>query len=97
MRSLLKKLNNAYYNNEDLLSVCHLPSDLKTLVALEQANCISIRKAWGGTIVGIKLGNSSEIYLIERSELWLNRILSYIAGIVTAVIVPFIAQLIKHV
>ena len=97
MRSLLKKLNNAYYNNEDLLSVCNFPSDLKTLVALEQANCISIRKAWGGTIVGIDLGNSSEIYLVERSEIWVNRIISFIAGVATAVIVPFIVQLIKHV
>ena len=95
MNRLLKRFKHAYYNNDDLMNVCDLDNDMETIAALEQYDCIKVRRAMGGHVYFISLGDRSEIYSIERSELWFNRIVSYIAGIISAIIVPLLISLIK--
>lgn len=95
MNRLLKRFKHAYYNNDDLLNVCDLYNDMETIAALEQYDCIKVRRAMGGHVYSITLGDKSEIYSIERSELWFNRIVSYIAGIISAIIVPLLISLIR--
>lgn len=41
----------------------------------------------------VALGTKGPIYLLERSELWMNRIAGFICGILTSVIVGYLLKL----
>ena len=86
MYRLLTKMLDAERSGNTMLSVCNLPKDEEILSALQEANCIEIEYA-DNTIWFIHRGQKPRLYLIERSELWVNRIISFILGIASALLI----------
>lgn len=64
----------------------NVPKDEEILSALQEANCIEIKYA-DNTIRFIRRGEKPYLYLVERSELLVNRIISFILGIASTLIV----------
>ena len=86
MYRLLAKMLDAERSGKTMLSACNLPKDEEILSALQEANCIKIDYA-DDRIWFIMRGEKPRLYLIERSELWVNRIISFILGIASTLIV----------
>ena len=86
MYRLLTRMLNAERSGKTMLSACNLPKDEEILSALQEANCIEIEYA-DNTIWFIHRGQKPRLYLIERSELWRNRIISFILGIASTLLV----------
>lgn len=86
MYRLLTKMLDAERSGKTMLSACNLPKDKEILSALQEANCIEIEYA-DNTIWFIHHGQKPRLYLIERSELWVNRIISFILGIASTLLV----------
>lgn len=63
--------------------------DTVTLTRLEQLQCIKLNKTLSG-IYDINQGPKSTLYTLERSELWFNRICSYVFGIISGLIISFV-------
>ncbi len=40
-------------------------------------------------------GEQSSLYVLERSEVWLNRVISFIAGILTTVAAQYIIEFLR--
>ncbi len=90
----LKTINKYWLAQIDLKTVLS-DIDESTLSAIEQYECIRIDKTWGGHIIEIYPGPKSQIYSINRSELWFNRICSYIFGIISGVMISYIIDLLS--
>lgn len=86
MYRLLTKMLDAERSGKTMLSACNLPKDEEILSALQEANCIKIDYA-DDRIWFIMRGENPRLYLIERSELWANRIISFILGIASALLI----------
>lgn len=86
MYRLLTKMLDAERSGKTMLSVCNLSKDKGILFALQEANCIKIDYA-DNKIRFIRRGEKPRLYLIERSELWVNRIISFILGIASALLI----------
>lgn len=86
MYRLLTRMLDAEQSGNTMLSVCNLPKDKETLSALQEANCIEIKYA-DNKIWFIHRGEKPRLYLIERVELWRNRIISFILGIASTLLV----------
>lgn len=86
MYRLLTKMLDAERSGKTMLSACNLPKDEEILSALQEANCIKIDYA-DDRIWFIMRGEKPRLYLIERSELLVNRIISFILGIASTLIV----------
>lgn len=86
MYRLLTKMLDAERSGKTMLSACNLPKDEEILSALQEANCIKIDYA-DNKIWFIRRGEKPYLYLIERSELLVNRIISFILGIASTLIV----------
>ena len=93
MASMLKRLQKAWgvdtdLDNKTIETLCKTDNDLNVLRALENCGCVKLRFPFGHSIpYSIMRGERSEIYLIERSELWTNRVFSFILGIASTLIV----------
>ncbi len=59
------------------------PRNRKALNALIDLGCLKATRAWGGEILDLQLLDHSAIYELERSEIWLNRLYGFIAGVIT--------------
>lgn len=68
---------------QDVKSEILDPKNRKALDALIALECVKPLTAWGGEIVDLTLQNKSVIYGLERSELWFNRIVSFLLGVAT--------------
>nr|DAU39047.1 MAG TPA: hypothetical protein [Caudoviricetes sp.] len=86
MYRLLTKMLDAERSGKTMLSACNLPKDKGILFALQEVNCIEIDYA-DNKIWFIRRGEKPYLYLIERSELLVNRIISFILGIASTLIV----------
>lgn len=93
----LHKLEKIWYENNDVAYGTDAAlfsstlSRLKILKALEASQCVSLDRTDGSNRpVCIREGKKASIYTLERSEIWMNRIIGFIAGIATAVLTEFI-------
>lgn len=71
------------------------PTNEKALKALIDLGCVEATRAWGGEIVSVRLLDHSAVYRLERSEVWLNRIYGFIAGVITTAAGELIAYAIR--
>lgn len=98
MSKMLKRLNLAWGDNNSIQleksrEICTSSEELRILRALQNCGCIEMHLAWNdGYPYFIKRGDNEAIYTIQRSELWVNRIVSFIAGILTTVIADLIIR-----
>lgn len=94
MNKLLKKMNN-YFDKQSIVAGPELSKftssslNLRALQALEEAGAIELNYA-DNEIYSICPGDHAALYGVERAELWLNRIASYIAGIFSAFAVQWL-------
>lgn len=100
MHFCLRKLEKLWLDNNDTIAgeaaikFSDTRSKLKVLKALQAAGCADLFCADNSNRpYAIRAGENSSIYTLERSELWLNRIISFIAGILTAVMADYIIRL----
>ena len=94
MGKLLKKMNRIFddkdiISGEDLSKFLSSPLNRRAVSALEQSGCIKSYSA-DDQIDVIVPGDQSAIYGVERAELWLNRIISFTAGIASTLIVQWL-------
>lgn len=104
MRICLHSLEKLWYENNDFISgqaalkFSSTPSKLKTLKALQSAGCAILYCADNSNRpYAIGEGENSALYIVERSEIWMNRIVGYIAGILTSVAAHYIIQFLQSV
>ena len=90
MYRVMKRLeSDLLFKNRLTLDEC-LPfsrtkSDIWILKELDRMQCLNVRFNSSGAVISISLDNSKgSIYTLERSEVWMNRILGFIAGLLTA-------------
>lgn len=91
MNKILKLLKS-----DDIATVKQLVQSDKyehTLRSLSDIGCVKITRAWGGDIVNMKILDHSFTYQLERFDLWLNRIIGFICGIITTIVGQFIISL----
>ena len=98
MYLLLRKLNNEFSkSNSDLISGSDLKSlslsekDFRTLKALAAVNAVDLDEG-DDKICAVGKSDGEITYLLERSELWFNRIASFILGIITAVVIEWLIR-----
>lgn len=95
-RRRMKKIIGLLEQNKDS-EVNKLVSSHKyarALSILSDIGCVKVEKAWGGDIVGIWLLDKSATYQLDRHELWVNRIVSFVFGIISCIVVQFVVSLI---
>lgn len=63
------------------------PKFQKALHALDELDVISLQTAWGGDIVDVFAGGHQMRYILERQEVWINRILGFAFGVFSSIIV----------
>ncbi len=104
MHFCLRRLEKLWYENdgfivgEAALEFSSTKSKLKVLKALESVKCAAFVSADNSSRpIAIREGDRSAIYAVERSELWLNRIAAFFAGILTSVAAHFIIQFLQAV
>lgn len=99
MHFCLRKLEKLWRDNNDTITgeaavkFSNTRSKLKVLKALQTVGCADLFCPDNSNRpYAIRAGENSSIYTLERSELWLNRIISFIAGILTAVMADCIIR-----
>lgn len=102
MHHCLNKLETLWYKCNDCIAgdaamyFSRSKSSLKTLRALESAQCVSLSYADNSNRpFMICPGEQSSLYVLERSEVWLNRVISFIAGILTTVAAQYIIDFLR--
>lgn len=100
MRRCLRKLSKLWIDNNDTvagnatLEFTNTKAKLEVLKALQSIDCVILSCPDNSNRpYVIRAGENSSIYFLERFELWLNRIVSFIAGILTTVAAHYIIQL----
>ena len=81
-------------NNED--AVLKLIADrkyYKAIQSLSDTGSVKLIKTWGNTIVRIILLDHYATYTLERSDVWFNRIIGFLAGVATSVVAAVITAL----
>ena len=103
MRICLRALEDIWYGNNDTvageaaLGFSDTKAKLKVLKSLEAAGCVVLScHDNSNRPYAIRPGGKSSLYALERSELWLNRIISFIAGILTTVAADYIIRLLQY-
>lgn len=92
MNKILHLLEN---NDED--AVLKLISDrkyYKAIQSLSDTGSVKLVKTWGNTVVRVILLDHYATYKLERTEVWFNRIIGFLAGVATSVIGAVIIQII---
>ncbi len=102
MRRCLRRLEKIWFDNNDIVvgeaarSFCDTRSKLKVLKALQAVECVTLSfQDNSNRPYAIRPGDRSYIYALERFELWMNRVISFLAGIMTAVAADYIIKLIS--
>lgn len=81
---------------DDIAKLCSSPKNLKAIKALEASQYVSLIWIDNHNLpVGIREGEKTTLYALERSEIWLNRFLGFIAGILTSVLADYIIRLLS--
>lgn len=89
MNKILKLLKTGSLDAEALRD----PKNQDALLALESCGCVKLSKTWGNDIVGVVLLSKASLYRVQRSEIWLNRVISFFIGVASTVV----ATLLLHV
>lgn len=99
MQLCLRKLEKIWYNNNDTvtgeaaLEFSDTRARLKVLKALQASGCVLLSYHDNSNRpFAIRAGEHSSLYALERSELWLNRIISFIAGVLSTIAANYIIQ-----
>lgn len=100
MRLCLRKLEKLWLANNDTVSgnaaldLSGTKSKLKVLKALQSAGCVTLSCPDNSNRPYIiRPGEKTFLYTLERSELWVNRIVSFVAGVLTSIAAHYIIQL----
>ncbi len=95
IRYRMKKIIRLLEKNNDsaVYTLARFPKYTKALAALSDIGCVKVDKAWGGDIVSITLLDKSATYQLERYDLWINRIVSFILGVLANAATKFIVDL----
>lgn len=80
-------------DKSEIVDLTDTPYKKKCLYALRDAGAIEL-DIGDNQIIGIARGKQGHLYLLNRSELWANRIASYIAGIISGLLVAYLIRLI---
>lgn len=78
-------------NNTQILD----PKYRKALLALANTGSVKVVKTWGGEIVRVSLEDAYAMYQLKRSELWTNRIVSFLLGVGTTVLASIIINALR--
>ena len=78
-------------NSEEVLK----PKYRKALLALDNTGSVKITKTWGGEILRVTLEDAHVMYQLNRSELWANRIVSFLLGVGTTVLAAIIINAVQ--
>ena len=90
MNKIMKQLTEAWlygetvYSGEPFRKLMSDKFNVQALHSLESANCISLIRTGSG-ITGCKKGNEAFLYFLTRQEIWFNRIIGFVAGVLTSV------------
>jgi hypothetical protein len=89
MRSALKTIKtSSVIASDEIIS----SFDPDVLSALEANNCIDIQYADNRPCC-IYYRNEAINYILARSEVWTNRVLGFVLGVISSLIVKFISSL----
>ncbi len=91
IEKIVAKNESDVISGDDLSTICHTFKQLKVLHALEAGEYIRCSYCDGSIyphMICYQIQGS--LYLLERTELWINRIISFILGILTALIPLFL-------
>lgn len=78
-------------NSEEVLK----PKYRKALLALADTGSVKLIKGWGNDIVRVILEDAHVTYQLNRSELWVNRIVSFFLGVGTTVLAAIIINAVQ--
>ncbi len=60
---------------------------------LEASGCIKVTREWGGSIIMIATTNRGfSVYSLERHDVWVNRIIGFVSGVLVTVTADFISH-----
>ncbi len=101
MHHCLKVIDKSSNNNElgicrgeDLTKLCQNPKNVKAIHALSSGGYISIPNIDNSSIPAyIVPEDKLPMYFVERSEIWFNRFLGFIAGVLSTVLADLIIRL----
>lgn len=71
------------------------PKYRKALLALANTGSVKLIKVWGDDIVRVILEDAHVTYQLNRSELWVNRIVSFFLGVGTTVLAAIIINAVQ--
>lgn len=81
-------------NGEALAKLCKNPKNLKAILALSSGGYISIPNIDNSTIPAYIIPEDKlPMYFVERSEIWFNRFLGFVAGVLSTVLADLIIRL----
>lgn len=89
---LLDHPDQLVISGEPLRSVMATRSQRRALDALVSAGCLKTFSS-DNEITTIGLGEKGSLYTLERSELWINRLVSFALGVATPLLIQFILRL----
>lgn len=89
MNKILKLLKTDSLNADALQD----PKNRDALLALEACGCVKLSKTWNKDIVGAVLLSKASLYRVQRTEIWLNRVISFFLGVASTIV----AALLLHV
>ena len=69
------------------------PEYAKALRSLIDTGCVTAYRTWGGKIVKLSLNDHYATYQLERHDLWVNRIVSFLIGVATTVAAGFLLHI----
>lgn len=78
---------------DELNKICSNKGNLKAIAALSSGGYITAPCCDGAKKPSYIIANENlPMYFVERSEIWMNRILGFIAGVGTAFLTEFIVR-----
>lgn len=95
--NILQRRLNKYFEQHHILNSDHLneyiqdSNDERALSALADIGCVKILYT-DNKINSVYRGKKADTYLMQRSELWFNRIVAYVAGIISSFLVQWLIR-----
>lgn len=84
--------NDDYLDRSQISDIISSPKWREALVALSECDAIDIDYG-DSEIYAVSLSDGYVRYLLNRSDLWWNRIIAFISGVATTLIVQLIMRL----
>lgn len=94
LRRRMTKIIKHLENKENILTLLENPKYLKAFQALEANSYVSAFYADGNDFpIFVGLGKKGPVYMLERFEIWCNRIAGFVCGIFTSVLAGMLLNL----